>query len=104
MRAPTLDELVLSPEPLAVQRHFDARNYRVVRWLMVLVFFCSLAGIGIATDRHDGLVLLFYILEALSGVSLSILRGRDVFARNFRQILLVYLFGQLLVLKLATSP
>src|SRR3954454_8369617 len=104
MRAPTLDELVLSPEPLAVQRHFDARNYRVFRWLMVLVFFCSLAGIGIATDRHDGFGLAVYILDAVAGVALFILRGRDAFARNFRQILLVYLFGQLLVLKLATSP
>lgn len=103
MKAPTLDELVLSPEPLAVQRHFDARNYRAFRWLMVLVLICSLAGIGIATDHHDGFGLAVYILDAVAGVALFILRGRDLFVRNFRQILLVYLFSQLLVLKLATS-
>ena len=103
MKAPTLDELVLSPEPLAVQRHFDARNYRVFRWLLLLVFFCSLAGIGVAADHGEGFALAVYILDAVAGVALFILRGRESFARNFRQILLVYLFGQLLVLKLATS-
>src|ERR1700759_2494492 len=102
MKAPTLDELVLSPEPLAIQRHFDARNYRVFRWLMVVVFFCPPPGIGVATDRHDGLGLAVYILDAVAGVAIFILRGRDAFARNFRQILLVYLFSQLLVLKLAS--
>ncbi len=103
MRAPTLDELVLSPEPLAVQRHFDARNYRVFRWLMVLVFFLSLAGIGVSTDLHEGVGLAIYILDAVAGVALFILRDREVFVRNFRQILLIYLFCQLLVLKFATS-
>src|SRR5436305_5459868 len=103
MRAPTLDELVLSPEPLAVQRHFDDRNYRVFRWLMVLVFFLSLAGIGASADLHEGSGLAVYILDALAGVALFILRDREVFVRNFRQILLVYLFCQLLVFKYATS-
>jgi serine phosphatase RsbU (regulator of sigma subunit) len=103
MRAPTLDELVLSPEPLAVQRHFDARNYRVFRWLMVLVFFLSLAGIGASANLHESAGLAIYILDALAGVALFVLRGRDLFARNFRQILLIYLFCQLLVLKLASS-
>src|SRR3954470_1485905 len=103
MKAPTLDELVLSPEPLAVQRHFDGRNYRVFRWLMLLVFFCSLAGIGVSADHGEGFGLAIYILDAVAGVALFILRGRDLFVRNFRQILLVYLFSQLLVLKLATT-
>jgi serine phosphatase RsbU (regulator of sigma subunit) len=103
MKAPTLDELVLSPEPLAVQRHFDDRNYRVFRWLMVLVFFLSLGGIGASAELHEGSGLAIYILDALAGVALFILRDREVFVRNFRQILLVYLFCQLLVLKYATS-
>src|SRR5436309_8991725 len=103
MRAPTLDELVLSPEPLAVQRHFDDRNYRVFRWLMVLVFFLSLGGIGASAELHEGSGLAVYILDALAGVALFILRDREIFVRNFRQILLIYLFCQLLVLKFATS-
>jgi serine phosphatase RsbU (regulator of sigma subunit) len=103
MRAPTLDELVLSPEPLALQRHFDARNYRIFRWLMVLVFLLSLGGMGASVDFHESFGLAIYILDALAGVALFVLRDRDLFARNFRQILLVYLFSQLLVLKFATS-
>jgi hypothetical protein len=103
MRAPTLDELVLSPEPLALQRHFDARNYRVFRWLMALVFFLSLGGIAASTDLHDGAGLAIYVLDAVAGVALFILRDRDAFVRNFRQVLLVYLFCQLLVLKYATT-
>jgi serine phosphatase RsbU (regulator of sigma subunit) len=103
MKAPTLDELVLSPEPLAVQRHFDGRNYRVFRWLMVLVLLLCIAGIGASTDLHDGYGLVVYALDAVAGVALFILRDRELFARNFRQILLIYLFSQLLVLKYATS-
>src|SRR5436309_155171 len=103
MKAPTLDELVLSPEPLAVQRHFDARNYRVFRWLLLLVFFLSLGGIAFSADHGEGFALAVYILDAVAGVALFILRGRDLFVRNFRQILLIYLFSQLLVIKLATS-
>src|SRR4051812_49407745 len=103
MKAPTLDELVLLPEPLAVHRHFDARNYRVFRWLSILVTLLSLAGIGVATDRHDPFGIILYIANAVAGVALFILRDRDVFSRNFRQILLVYLFVQILVLKFTTA-
>jgi hypothetical protein len=103
MKAPTLDELVLSPEPLALQRHFDTRNYRVFRWLMVLVFFLCLAGIGASADHHDGYGVAIFIVDALAAVALFILRGREGFARNFRQVLLIYLFCQILVLKYATS-
>jgi serine phosphatase RsbU (regulator of sigma subunit) len=103
MKAPTLDELVLSPEPLALQRHFDARNYRVFRWLMVLVVFCALGGMAASIDLHDRTGLAIYILDAVAGVALFVLRDRDVFVRNFRQILLVYLFCQLLILKYTTS-
>lgn len=103
MKAPTLDELVLLPEPLAVQRHFDARNYRVFRWMLVLVTILCVAGIGVSTDRHDGYGLAIYIVDALVCVALFILRDREVFARNFRQVLLVFLFFQIVVLKFATS-
>lgn len=103
MKAPTLDELVLLPEPLALQRHFDARNYRVFRWLSVLVTLLSLTGIGVSADLHDRFGIVLYSANALLGVALFILRGRDAFVRNFRQILLVYLFVQILVLKYATA-
>src|SRR5215218_10730286 len=103
MKAPTLDELVLLPEPLAVQRHFDARNYRAFRWLLALVPLLCLGGIAASMTLHDGYGLAIYIADSLACVALFILRDREIFARNFRQILLVFLFFQIVVLKFATS-
>jgi hypothetical protein len=103
MKAPTLDELVLLPEPLALHRHFDARNYRVFRWLLLVTTALCLGGIAASIDHHDVYGLAIYIVDALTCVVLFVLRDREVFARNFRQILLVFLFSQILVLKVATS-
>jgi hypothetical protein len=103
MKAPTLDELVLLPEPLALQRHFDARNYRAFRFLLLLVPLFCIAGIAESAQRHSPYGVV-YIADILLSAVLFFLRGRGVFTRNFRQILLVYLFLQILVLKLATAP
>ncbi|MBW8875834.1 MAG: PP2C family protein-serine/threonine phosphatase [Acidobacteria bacterium] len=101
MKAPTLDELVLLPEPLALHRQLDARNYRTFRWLLVLVALCALAGIAAAADLHDRWGLVLYPLDLLFCAALFVLRDRDFFARNFRQILLIFLCVEIVVLKLA---
>jgi hypothetical protein len=103
MKAPSLDELVLLPEPLALQRHFDAKNYRVFRWVLILAILLCLGGIGASAERHDGYGLAVYIVDILLGVVLFVLRDREVFTRNFRQILLVWLFVQIVVLKFASA-
>ncbi len=103
MKAPTLDELVLLPEPLALQRQFDAKNYRVFRWLVALVMLLSLIGIGTSADAGDSFGVVIYIADILLGVAVIVFRGREPFARNFRQILLIYLLLQILVLKFATA-
>ena len=103
MKAPTLDELVLLPEPLALQRHFDAKSYRVFRWLLLLVLALDLGGIAASVDRNDAFGGAFYLLDLLLGATLFALRRREVFARNFRQILLGYLFFQILALKVASA-
>ncbi len=102
MKAPTLDELVLLPEPLALQRHFDARSYRVFRWLLIVVVLLSLGGIGGSASESDTYGLILYTANVLYCAVLFVLRDREVFARNFRQILLVFLFVQILVLKFTT--
>lgn len=102
MKAPTLDELVLLPEPLALQRHFDARNYRVFRWLVIAAALFSLGGIGGSANKSNFYGLTLYIANVLFCAALFVLRDREVFARNFRQILLVFLFVQILVLKFTT--
>ncbi|MEA2605011.1 MAG: phosphoserine phosphatase RsbU/P [Acidobacteriota bacterium] len=103
MKSPTLDELVLLPEPLALQRHFDARNYRVFRWLLVVVAMLCLGGIAASADLRDVLGLIVYSVDLLVCAALFVLRDREPFVRNFRQILLVFLFVEILALKLATS-
>jgi hypothetical protein len=103
MKAPSFDELVLLPEPLALHRSFDAKNYRTFRWLSALVSFLSLGGIGASADFHDRFGIVLYIANALLGVVFFILRDREIFTRNFRQILLVYLFVEIVVLKYATA-
>jgi serine phosphatase RsbU (regulator of sigma subunit) len=102
MKTPTSDELVLLPEPLALQRHFDARNYRLFRWLLVLVTALSLGGIANSATDHSTIGIILYTANLLLGAVLFVLRDREIFARNFRQTLLVYLFVQILLLKFAT--
>jgi serine phosphatase RsbU (regulator of sigma subunit) len=102
MKAPTLDELVLLPEPLALQRHFDTRNYRTFRWLLVVVAMFSLGGIGASADHRAIWELLVYAANLLFCATLFVLRHREPFVRNFRQILLVFLCVETLVLKVAT--
>ena len=91
------------PEPLALHRQLDARNYRTFRWLLVVAALCALAGIAASADFHDGWGLVLYPLDLLFCAALFVLRDRDFFARNFRQILLVFLCIEILVLKFAAS-
>jgi serine phosphatase RsbU (regulator of sigma subunit) len=102
MRAPTLDELVLLPEPLALQRHFDGKNYRVFRWLAVLVALSCLPGIFEPLSNGRPMTAIVYAADLLLTAVLLVLRGRDFFAKNFRQILLTWIFAQILVLKLTS--
>ena len=102
MKTPTLDELVLLPEPLALQRQFDARNYRLFRWLLAIVTAFSLAGLANSGTNHSTVGLILYPANILFSAVLFVLRDREIFARYFRQTLLVYIFVQILVLKFAT--
>jgi serine phosphatase RsbU (regulator of sigma subunit) len=103
MRAPTFDELVLLPEPLALQRHFDGKNYRAFRWIAALVAFFCLPGIFESLNTGRSMAAIVYGADLLLTAALFVLRGRTFFAKSFRQILLTYLFAQILVLKLTST-
>jgi serine phosphatase RsbU (regulator of sigma subunit) len=103
MRAPTLDELVLLPEPLALQRHFDGKNYRFFRWLAAVVAFFCLPGFFESLGSGRYVIAIAFALDFLLTAALFVLRGRDFFAKSFRQILLTYLFAQILMLKLTSA-
>jgi sigma-B regulation protein RsbU (phosphoserine phosphatase) len=102
MKTPTLEELALQPEPLAIERHFDAKNYRLVRWVMGFGAILSLAGIGSALQGSR------YALLFLAGLNLAVilaffaLRREPFFAKSFRQILLAFLLLQVAVIKVAS--
>ena len=103
MRAPTLDELVLLPEPLALQRHFDAKNDRVLRWLVLFVALMSLGGIAGGLEAGKPFAAVVYVLNLLLNLGVFALRGRELYVRSARQILLVYLFAEILALKFTST-
>jgi len=100
VKAPSLDDLVLLPETLAVQRHFDARNYRAFRWLLGLALILFLPAIG-ASLQHDWYVsLAFDIGGLLATMGLIAARQTQLYETWFRQILIVYLFFGIFICRL----
>jgi serine phosphatase RsbU (regulator of sigma subunit) len=104
MKAPSIDELVQLPEPLALQRHFDARNYRYFRLVLGLALIFSLAGTGgAAYERRFGFMALS-VADLVACVLLVLLRRERFYALYFRQILLGFLVLQAVVIKVVNLP
>lgn len=103
MRAPTLDELVELPEPLALQRHFDYKNYKLMRVLVVLAGLFSLGGLIGSIDDGQAAGIVIFALNIVLSVTFFAVRRSPFLERSVRQILLVYLLVQTAVFKYATS-
>jgi Stage II sporulation protein E (SpoIIE) len=101
VKSPSLDELVLLPEPLAVQRHFDARNYRFFRFLLALDLLLFLPAIAEALQRSRYVVAAVHIAGLLLTMALIVARQSEVYETWFRQILLAYLFYCIVASRLA---
>jgi serine phosphatase RsbU (regulator of sigma subunit) len=99
MKAPNIDELVVLPEALAIQRHFDAKNYRSFRWLLGWNLFAMLPGIVASLSKGWFVSLGFYLAGLLVTMALVALRQTHFFETWFRQVLLAYLFLCVLLLK-----
>lgn len=104
MKTPSLEELVLLPEPLALQRHFDSKNYRVFRWLWIVVCLACVGGLGDSIERYRPVRLAFFILGIAVSLGLFALRRTPLFEKHFRQVLIAYLALQLVLLKAAGAP
>lgn len=102
MRSPLLDDLVLLPETLAVQRHFDARNYRVFRWLLGIDLILFLPAIGEALQTNRFFSLAVFIAGLLLTMGLIAARQTQIYEKWFRQILLCYLFFGIVVCRLVS--
>jgi serine phosphatase RsbU (regulator of sigma subunit) len=102
MKAPTIDELVQLPEPIALQRHYDAKSYRFFRLILGLVLVMSAIQIvvSVARDRRFGLLGLV-VINLVVAILLIILRKERFYSVYFRQILLGFIFLQLVVIKVA---
>ncbi len=99
MKAPTIDELVQLPEPIALQRHFDAKNYRYFRLILGLVLLLSIVAIaGAAKERRFGLMALM-VVDVIAAVLLVMLRRERFYGLYFRQILLGFLALQAVAVK-----
>src|SRR5688572_18933076 len=104
MKAPSTDELVQLPEPLALQRHFDAKNYRYFRLILGLVLILSLvATAGAAKERRFGLMALM-VVDLIAAVLLVMLRRERFYGLYFRQILLGFLALQAVTIKVVNLP
>jgi serine phosphatase RsbU (regulator of sigma subunit) len=94
MKPQPLDDLVLLPESEALQRHFDARNWRVFRGLLVISLLVSLiAGVAAANGGHF-LAFALYAVDLIATIFLFVSRKEPWFERYYRQIQTAYLLLQ----------
>ena len=97
MTTPTLDELVLLPEPVALQRHFDAQNQRTFLWLLGLCGGWSLIGLAIAIGRGETLAPALFGINVFLSLVLFAARQEPFVGRYVRQIILAYVAFQLAI-------
>ena len=99
MKAISLDDLVLLPERAALDRHFDARNWRVVRWLLPFLLLMSLISVVAVISAGMLWGVFFYGANLAFTLGIFAARKEEWFARHFRRILIVYLLFQFLLWK-----
>lgn len=97
MTTPTLDELVHLPEPVALQRHFDAQNQRTFLGLLGLCGGWSLVGLAIAIGRGETLAPALLGINVFLSLVLFAARQEPFVGRFVRQIVLAYVAFQLVI-------
>jgi serine phosphatase RsbU (regulator of sigma subunit) len=103
VKAPSIDDLVQLPEALALQKHFDAKNFSRLRWLLLLVAVLALVGLAVAAaTRVSALRVAFYALNLVAVLGFIAVYRERFFERYFRQILVGYFFVQMCLPELWT--
>jgi hypothetical protein len=87
----TISDLVHLPERRAVARHFDAANYRVVRWLLLLTTPASLVAATLLISRGALWRGLVWIPVLAVGGLIFWTRLRPFFERHGRRLTMLYL-------------
>src|SRR5829696_8237342 len=98
MRSLSLEDLVLLGEGDAVQKHFDLRNFAVLRPVLVLFAGVSAVQLLVSVIHEDALRGVAALASLLLVLALFTLRETDLFTKYFRHVLLFYLLLQLLLL------
>lgn len=96
-----IDELALLDEHAAVERHFDARNYRALRWLLLVALFTGFVVTLVAAGEGRPLGGLVAFLGAAGAGAMFLFRRTDLFRRNFRPLLVTWLLFEYAALLLA---
>jgi hypothetical protein len=94
----SIDDLVQLPEALALQKHFDAKNFGRLRWLLLLVATMALAGLAVAAaaaTRVSAPRVVFYAANLVAILGFVAVYREHFFERYFRQILVGYFFVQM---------
>jgi serine phosphatase RsbU (regulator of sigma subunit) len=94
MKPASLDDLVLLPEGEALQRHLDAGNWRLLRWVLPFVLVISLIGVAGTLDEGKPLAFILYLADLAATVALFGSRKEPWFEQHYRQIQTAYLFLQ----------
>jgi len=96
VRATSIDDLVQLPEALALQKHFDAKNFSRLRWLLLLVAAMALVGLAVAAAaRVSTLRVAFYVVNLAAVLGFIAIYREQFFERYFRQIVVGYFFVQM---------
>lgn len=98
MKPLPLADSVRLREELAVQRHFDDRNWRVLRWLLAGFLFGSLIGFTATLQAGLYAAAAGWGVNFLVVLTLILTRRARFFERHFRELLIGYLLLQLAVL------
>jgi serine phosphatase RsbU (regulator of sigma subunit) len=105
VRETSIDDLVQLPEALALQKHFDAKNFSRLRWLLLLVAVMALAGLAVAAAaaaRVSAPRVIFYAANLVAILGFVAVYRERFFERHFRQILVGYFFVQMCLPELWT--
>lgn len=99
MKAISPDDLFLLPDQVALARHFDARNWRVIRWLLPVLLLMSLVALVAVITTGQPWGIAFYGANIAVTAAIIAARREEWFARHFRRILLSYLLFQFFLWK-----
>ncbi len=95
MNVRSFDELMLLPERVAAERHFDGINWRRARWLLAGYVIACLVTLAIFFTSQDLPRVWVSIADLVVLAGLFVVRNSSLVARSFRPLLMTLVVLQL---------